>query len=103
LTRTAQRIPKCDAGAREAVDFRQALSQDAEALQAEPDGQQSTGGDPAQGASDKRQVAEALLSGKPSLSAQIKAAGRDGLMAESLALLESLLQAAGVDDIGQAA
>ena len=73
------------------------------AARGDADTLESANDDPAQGANDKRQVAEVPLSGKPSLSAQIKAAGRDGLMAESLALLESLLQAAGVDDIGQAA
>ncbi|HEV7371322.1 MAG TPA: hypothetical protein VGO20_19650, partial [Arenibaculum sp.] len=35
--------------------------------------------------------------GKPSLSAQLKAAGQGGMMAEAAALLESLMEVAGVD------
>jgi VCBS repeat-containing protein len=49
------------------------------------------------------QTAHAPLPGRPSLTAQVKAAGRDGFMAEGLALLESLLKAAGIDDADKAA
>ena len=42
--------------------------------------------------------------GRPSLTAQLKAAsGQNGFMAEGLALLESLLKAAGIDDTDKAA
>jgi hypothetical protein len=51
-----------------------------------------------------RQTAQAPLPGRPSLTAQLKAAGgQNGFMAEGLALLESLLKAAGIDDIDKAA
>ena len=63
------------------------------------DGQKSTDA----GRSRDHQTAQAPLPGRPSLTAQVKAAGRDGFMAEGLALLESLLKAAGVDDIDKAA
>jgi hypothetical protein len=49
------------------------------------------------------QAAQAPLPGRPSLTAQVKAAGRDGFMAEGLALLESLMKAAGIDDVDKAA
>jgi hypothetical protein len=51
-----------------------------------------------------RQTAQAALLGRPSLTAQLKAAsGQNGFMAEGLALLESLLKAAGIDDTDKAA
>ncbi len=63
------------------------------------DGQKSTdAGRPAD-----QQTAQAPLPGRPSLTAQVKAARTDGFMAEGLALLESLLKAAGIDDIDKAA
>jgi hypothetical protein len=51
-----------------------------------------------------RQTAQAPLLGRPSLTAQLKAAsGQNGFMAEGLALLESLLKAAGIDETDKAA
>jgi hypothetical protein len=50
-----------------------------------------------------KQTAHAPLPGRSSLTAQVKAAGHDGFMAEGLALLESLLKAAGIDDLDKAA
>jgi hypothetical protein len=56
------------------------------------------------GRSADRQAAQAALVGRPSLTAQLKAAsGQNGFMAEGLALLESLLKAAGIDDTDKAA
>jgi VCBS repeat-containing protein len=51
-----------------------------------------------------RQAAQAAPLGRPSLTAQLKAAsGQNGFMAEGLALLESLLKAAGIEDTDKAA
>jgi Putative Ig domain len=51
-----------------------------------------------------RQSTQAALLGRPSLTAQLKAAsGQNGFMAEGLALLESLLKAAGIEDTDKAA
>ena len=50
-----------------------------------------------------KQTAHAPLPGRPSLTAQVKAAGRGSFMAEGMALLDSLLKAAGIDDLDKAA
>jgi hypothetical protein len=51
-----------------------------------------------------RQAAQAALLGRPSLTAQLRAAsGQNSFMAEGIALLESLLKVAGIDDTDKAA
>jgi VCBS repeat-containing protein len=87
-----------DAGAQAIVTFKLVVNRDPVSPEAEPapEGRQRTDTDPAHGGNAKRQATAAPLPGRPSLSAQLKAASRDDLMTESLALLDSLLKAAAV-------
>jgi hypothetical protein len=92
------------AGTEATVKFKLSTAKSGDATAADQpetpaDGQKSTDA----GRSRDHQTAHAPLPGRPSLTAQVKAAGRDSFMAEGLALLESLLKAAGIDDIDKAA
>jgi hypothetical protein len=95
-----------DAGSEATVNFKLDVNENGNQPAGEgQDGQNNTGqqrtdaGRPAD-----RQTAQAPLLGRPSLTAQLKAAsGQNGFMAEGLALLESLLKAAGIDETDKAA
>ncbi|UEM24124.1 Ig-like domain-containing protein [Skermanella mucosa] len=95
-----------NAGTEVVVDFKLKVGDSAETPATEQapetapaEGQKNTDAAPRR----DQQETKAPLAGKPSLTAQLKAAGQEDLLTEGMALLESLLKAAGLDSLDRAA